>query len=36
MANKAYVYAIDVLLRLLCAKDKPFRGKPFISIGDFR
>jgi hypothetical protein len=36
MANKACVYAVDALLRLLCAIDKPFGGKPFIGVGDFR
>lgn len=36
MANKACVHAVDALLRLLCATDKPFGGKPFIGVGDFR
>ena len=36
MANKACLYAVDALLRLLCNADKPFGGKHFISVGDFR
>ena len=36
MANKACVHAVDALLRLLCNTDKPFGGKPFIGVGDFR
>jgi len=36
MANKACIHAVDALLRLLCATDKPFGGKPFIGVGDFR
>ena len=36
MANKACLHAVDALLRLLCNTDKPFGGKPFISVGDFR
>lgn len=36
MANKACVHAVDALLRLLYAIDKPFGSKLFISVGDFR
>ena len=36
MANKACLHAVDALLRLLCNTDKPFGGKPFIGVGDFR
>ena len=36
MANKACIHAVDALLRLLCAIDMPFGGKPFIGVGDFR
>ena len=36
MANKACLHAVDALLRLLCNADKPFGGKPFIGVGDFR
>ena len=36
MANKACLYAVDALLRLLCNTDRLFGGKPFIGVGDFR
>lgn len=36
MANKACLHAVDALLRLLCNTDKPFGGKSFIGVGDFR
>jgi hypothetical protein len=36
MANKACLYAVDALLRLLCNTNKPFGGKPFIGVSDFR
>jgi hypothetical protein len=36
MANKACLHAVDTLLRLLCNTNKPFGGKSFISVGDFR
>jgi hypothetical protein len=36
MANKACLYAVDALLRLLCNTNKPFDSKSFISVGDFR
>jgi hypothetical protein len=36
MANKACLHAVDALLRLLCNTNKPFGGKPFIGVGDFR
>ena len=36
MANKACLHAVDALLRLLCNADKPFGGKSFIGVGDFR
>jgi hypothetical protein len=36
MANKVCLYAVDALLRLLCNTDKPFGGKSFISVDDFR
>jgi hypothetical protein len=36
MANKACLHAVDALLRLLCNTNKPFGGKSFISVGDFR
>lgn len=36
MANKACLHAVDALLRLLCNTDKPFGGKHFIGVGDFR
>jgi hypothetical protein len=32
MANKACVHTVDALLRLLCAINKPFSGKPFIVL----
>jgi hypothetical protein len=32
MANKVCVHTVDALLRLLCAIDKPFGGKPFIVL----
>ncbi|CAG8815129.1 20560_t:CDS:1, partial [Cetraspora pellucida] len=36
MANKAVLEGVDLLLRQICNKDEPFRGKPFIGAGDFR
>ena len=36
MANKACLQAVDALLRLLCNTNKPFGGKPFVGVGDFR
>lgn len=34
-ANKACLYAVDALLRLLGNVDKPFGSKPFIGVGEF-
>ncbi|CAG8574327.1 13021_t:CDS:2, partial [Cetraspora pellucida] len=36
MANKTVVECVDLLLCQICNKDEPFRGKPFIGVGDFR
>ena len=36
MANKACLDAVDALLQLLCNTNKPFGGKPFIGVSDFR
>ncbi|CAG8539166.1 3285_t:CDS:2 [Racocetra persica] len=36
MVNKAILESMDLLLRQICGKDKPFGGKLFIGAGDFR
>lgn len=35
MANKAVLECVDLLLKEICGKNKPFRGKPFIGVRDF-
>ena len=35
MANKACLHTVNTLLCLQCNTNKPFGGKPFISVGDF-
>lgn len=36
MANKAAVECADMFMRLLMDQDKPFGGKVFLGLGDFR
>ncbi|CAG8788712.1 9219_t:CDS:10, partial [Gigaspora margarita] len=36
MANKAILDCIDLFLKQICNKNKPFGGKPFIGVEDFR
>lgn len=36
MANKAAIECVDVLLKTLMGNGKPFGGKVFVAVGDFR
>jgi hypothetical protein len=36
MTNKACLHAVESLLRCLCDPNRPFGGKLFVGVGDFR